>query len=118
LNQLINYKNIINFIRAQRPSWLGYVERRLYSWKPLGTRHQRADGKHVGRKMKVPNWKTIVQDRAKWKGVVEKTKTLRVVASEKKREDEHFWGHDHGYNGLTSSAQLERNVPDLKKKKK
>jgi hypothetical protein len=28
------------------------------------------------RKMKVLKWKTIVQDRAKWKGVVEKTKTL------------------------------------------
>jgi hypothetical protein len=28
------------------------------------------------RKMRVPNWKTIVQDRTKWKGVVEKTKTL------------------------------------------
>jgi hypothetical protein len=27
LNQLINYKNIINFIRAQRFSWLGHVER-------------------------------------------------------------------------------------------
>jgi hypothetical protein len=46
LNQLINYKNIINFIRARRLSWLGHVEQMspnrsvkcLYSWKPLGTR--------------------------------------------------------------------------------
>jgi hypothetical protein len=46
LNQLINYKNIINFIRVQRLSWLDHVERMspnrsvkyLYSWKPLGTR--------------------------------------------------------------------------------
>jgi hypothetical protein len=46
LNQLINYKNIINFIHAQRLSWLGHMERMapnrsvkcLYSWKPLGTR--------------------------------------------------------------------------------
>jgi hypothetical protein len=29
--------------------------------------------------MQVPNWKTIVQDRTKWKGVVEKTKTLREL---------------------------------------
>jgi hypothetical protein len=27
-------------------------------------------------KMKVPDWKITVQDRTKWKGVVEKTKTL------------------------------------------
>jgi hypothetical protein len=31
------------------------------------------------RKMKVPNWNTIVQNRTKWKGVVEKTKTLREL---------------------------------------
>jgi hypothetical protein len=43
LNQLINYKNIINCIRARRLSWLGHVERMptnrsiksLFSWKPL-----------------------------------------------------------------------------------
>jgi hypothetical protein len=28
------------------------------------------------KKMKVPNWKIIVQDRNKWKGAAEKTKTL------------------------------------------
>jgi hypothetical protein len=38
-----------------------------------------ADVKADVRKMKVPNWKTIVQDRTKWKGVVEKTKTLREL---------------------------------------
>jgi hypothetical protein len=27
------------------------------------------------RKKKAPNWKTLVQDRTKWKGVVKKTKT-------------------------------------------
>jgi hypothetical protein len=26
LNQLINHKNIINLIRAQRLSWLGHIE--------------------------------------------------------------------------------------------
>jgi hypothetical protein len=53
LNQLINHKNITDFIRPQRLSWLGHVERispnrsvkSLYSWKTLG------------KKMKVPNWK-------------------------------------------------------------
>jgi hypothetical protein len=31
------------------------------------------------RNMKVPNWKTIVQERTEWKGVVEKTKTLHEL---------------------------------------
>jgi hypothetical protein len=31
------------------------------------------------KKMKVPKRKIIVQDRTKWKGVVEKTKTLREL---------------------------------------
>jgi hypothetical protein len=34
------------------------------------------DVKSDMKKMKVPNWKITVQDRTKWKGVVEKTKTL------------------------------------------
>jgi hypothetical protein len=90
----VNYKNIINFTCAQRLSWLGHVERispnrsvkRLYSWKPLGTRpvgrpkaRWEEDVKADIRKMKVPTWKTIVQDRTKWKGVVEKTNTLREL---------------------------------------
>jgi hypothetical protein len=37
------------------------------------------------RKMKVPNWKTIVQDRAKWKGMVEKTITLRELYRQRRR---------------------------------
>jgi hypothetical protein len=31
------------------------------------------------RKMKVSDWKAVVHDRTKWKGVVEKTKTLREL---------------------------------------
>jgi hypothetical protein len=54
----------------------------LYSWKPLGTRPVgrpkiRWNVKADVKKMKVPNWKITVQDRTKWKGVVEKTKPLR-----------------------------------------
>jgi hypothetical protein len=55
----------------------------LYSWKPLGARpvgrpktlwedNVKADIKM----MKAPDWKIIVWDRTKWKGVDEKTKTL------------------------------------------
>jgi hypothetical protein len=92
-NQLISYKNV-NFIHAQRLSWIGHVERMspnrsvkcLYSWKPLGTSpvgrpktRWEEDVKAEIMKMKVPNWKTIVQDRTKWKGVVEKARTLREL---------------------------------------
>jgi hypothetical protein len=31
--------------------------------------------KDIGR-LKVPNWKTLAQDRRRWKGLVEKAKTL------------------------------------------
>jgi hypothetical protein len=99
LNQLINHKNIINFINAQRLSWLGHVERilpnrsvkSLYSWKPLGARpvgrpktRWEDDVKADIKKMKVPDWKITFQDRTKWKVLVEKTKTTGVVASKKK----------------------------------
>jgi hypothetical protein len=88
-NQELN--QLINFIRAQRLSWLGHVERmpnnrsvkNLYSWKPLGTRpvgrpkiQSEEDVKADIKKMKVPDWKITVQDRTMWKSVVEKTKTV------------------------------------------
>jgi hypothetical protein len=94
LNKLINHKNITNFIRAQKVSWFGHVERMspnrsvksLYLWKPLGARpvgtpktRWEEDVKADIKKMKVPNWKITIQDITKWKGVAEKTKTLREL---------------------------------------
>jgi hypothetical protein len=46
LDEIIKRKNIINFIRAQRLSWLGHIERMqgmrmvktIYSWKPISRR--------------------------------------------------------------------------------
>jgi hypothetical protein len=46
LDEIIKYKNIINFICAQRLSWLGHIERMqgmrmikaIYSWKPMSRR--------------------------------------------------------------------------------
>jgi hypothetical protein len=42
-----------------------------------------------GYKLKVPNWKTIVQDRRRWKELVEKAKTLHEScrAIIRRRED-------------------------------
>jgi hypothetical protein len=46
LDELIKRKNIINFIRAQRLSWLGHIERMqgtrmvkaIFSWNPISRR--------------------------------------------------------------------------------
>jgi hypothetical protein len=58
----------------------------LYSWKPLGAKpvgrpktRWEGDDKADIKKMKVADWKITVQDRTKWKDVVEKTKTLREL---------------------------------------
>jgi hypothetical protein len=54
----------------------------IYSWKLITKRPMarpkiqwEVDVKKDIQRLKVPNWKTIVQDR-RWKGVVEKAKTL------------------------------------------
>ena len=91
LDEIIKRKNIINFIRAQRLSWLGHIERMqgtrmvkaIYSWKPISRRSTGRPKtcwgddvrKHI-QKIKVPNWKTLTQDRRRWKELVEKAKTL------------------------------------------
>ena len=89
--RLIKRTNIINFIRAQRLSWLGHIERMqgtrmvkaIYSWKPISRRptgrpktRWRDDVRKDIQKIKVPNWKTLAQDRRRWKELVEKAKTL------------------------------------------
>jgi hypothetical protein len=91
LDKIIKHKNTINIIRAQRLGRLGHIERMqetrmvkaIHSWKPISRRP-------IGRpkirwednvrkdiqKLKVPNWKIIVQDRRRCKELVEKAKTL------------------------------------------
>jgi hypothetical protein len=91
LDEIIKHKNIINFIRAQRLSWLGHIERMqgtrmvkaIYCWKPNSRRPiGRAKTRWVDdvrndiQKLKVPNWKTLAQDRRRRKEWVEKAKTL------------------------------------------
>jgi hypothetical protein len=91
LDEIIKHKNIINFIRAQRLSWLGHIERMqgtrmvkaIYCWKPnsrrpIGREKTRCvnDVRKDIQKLKVPNWKSLTQVRRRWKGLVEKAKTL------------------------------------------
>jgi len=92
LDEIIKHKNIINFIRTQRLSWLlGHIERMqgtrmvraIYSWKPISRRpigrpktRWVDDVRKDTQKLKVPNGKTLAQDRGRWRELVEKAKTL------------------------------------------
>jgi len=90
LDKLIKHENTVNYIKAQRLSWFGRVQRipetgaakKIFKWNPLTTR-PRGRPKHrwedniiqdLGQ-LKIKHWITCVQDRAKWKVVVEKAKT-------------------------------------------
>ena len=55
----------------------------IYSWKPISIRligrpktRWGDDARKYIQKIKVPNWKTLAQDRRRWKELVEKAKTL------------------------------------------
>jgi len=91
LDKIIKHKNIINFAKAQRLGWYGHIKRMqetsmvkaIHSWKPISKRPMgrpkicwEDDVKKDIQKLKVPNWKTLVQDRRRWKEVAEKAKTL------------------------------------------
>ena len=90
LDKLIKHENIVNYIKAQKLSWFGHIRRmpearatkKIFIWNPLTTR-PRGRPKYrwedniiqdLGQMM-IKNWLTCVQDRAKWKDVVEKAKT-------------------------------------------
>jgi hypothetical protein len=78
LDKLIKHKNIINYIKVQRLSWFGHVQRmpdtrtvkKIFNWKPLTKRSQ---GRPKYRwedsikqdicQMKIKNWIAYVQDR-------------------------------------------------------
>jgi hypothetical protein len=91
MGKIIKHKNIRNFIRAQRVGWLHHIERMqetktikaIHSWKPISKRpigrpktRWEDDVRKDIQKLKVPNWKILVQKRRSWKELVEKTKTL------------------------------------------
>jgi hypothetical protein len=92
LDKLIKHKNIVNYIKAQRLSWFGHVQRmsdsrtvkKIFNWKPLikrsqGTPKYRWEDniKQDICQIKTKNWTACVQDREKWKkAVVEKARTF------------------------------------------
>ena len=90
LDKLIKHENIVSNIEAQRLSWFGHIQRmpearaakKIFKLNPL-TKRPRGKPKYrwedniiqdLGQ-MKIKNWFTCVQDRAKWKDVIEKAKT-------------------------------------------
>jgi len=90
LDKLIKHENIVSYIKAQRLSWFGHIQRvpevraakKIFKWNPLTTR-PRGRPKYSWEdniiqdlgQMKIKNWITCVQDRAKWKNIVEKAKS-------------------------------------------
>jgi len=90
LDKLIKHENIVNYIKAQRLSWFSLIQRmpeasatkKIFKWNPLTTRPRRRPKYRLEEnmiqdlgEMKIKNWLTCAQDRAKWKDVVEKAKT-------------------------------------------
>jgi hypothetical protein len=90
LDTLINHANIVIYVKAQRISWLGHIERmpddrtvkKITNWKPIAPRHIRRpklrweeDIRNNIKAIKVQNWKKLAQDRNKWKGIIEQAKT-------------------------------------------
>ena len=91
LDKLIKYQNIINYVKDQRLSWFGPINRmpeisivkKIYKWKPFTSRpvgrsksRWEGDVRNGWKKIKLIKWTEQVQDRLKWKVIVEKAKTL------------------------------------------
>ena len=90
MDELIKHRNI-NYVKVQRLSWFGHTNRmpeistvkKIYKWKPFTSRpvgrHKSRwedDGRNDLKKKKLIKWTEQVQDRLKWKAIVEKAKTL------------------------------------------
>jgi len=91
LDELIKHRNIINCVKAQRLSWFGHTNRmpetsvvkRIHNWKPFTGRpagrpksRWEDDVRNDVKKMEIVKWAEQVQDRLKWKDIVEKAKTV------------------------------------------
>ena len=91
LDELIKHRNVINYVKAQRLSWFRHTNRmpetsivkRIHKWKPFtgrpaGRSKSRWDDgvRNDLKKTKLVKWAEQVQDRSKWKVIVEKTKNL------------------------------------------
>jgi hypothetical protein len=91
INDLLKGQNIIGFIKKQRLSGLGHVERmtegnivqKIKRWKPMSKRpfgrtkiRWEDDVLEDVRSMNVSNWKKVLRNRDNLKKVVERARTL------------------------------------------
>jgi len=91
LDEFIKHRNIINYVKTQRLSWFGHINRmpetsivkKIHKWKPFTGRpvgrpksRWEDDVRNDLKKMKPINWTEQVQDRLKLRGIVEKAKIL------------------------------------------
>jgi hypothetical protein len=91
LDELIKHRKVINYVKAQKLSWFGFVNRmletstvkRIHKWKPFTGRpagrpksRWEDDVRNDLKKMKLTKWTEQVQDRLKWKEIVAKVKTV------------------------------------------
>jgi hypothetical protein len=91
LDELIKRRNIINYVKAQRLSWFGHINRmpknrrvkRIHMWKPFTGRpagrpksRWEDDVRNDLKKMELMQWAEQVQDHLKRKDIVEKAKTV------------------------------------------
>ena len=94
LDNLIQHRNINNYVKFKRMSWFGHIRRKpetsvgkkIHKWQPLATRpvgrpknRWDDDVKNDLRKMKIIKWLELAQDRLKWKKIVEKAETLQEL---------------------------------------
>jgi hypothetical protein len=90
LDKLIKHPNTINYVKDQRLSRFGHINRmpeisivkKIYKWKPFTSRpvgrpkSRWEDVRNDLKRMKLIKWILQVQDCLKWKVIVEKAKTL------------------------------------------
>ena len=91
LDELIKHRNIINYVKAQRLSWFGHINRmpetgivkkickcKPFTRRPVGRPKSQweDDVRNDLKKMKLTKWAKQVQDRLKWKDIVEKAMTV------------------------------------------
>ena len=91
LDKVIKHRNIINYVKAQRLSWFGHINRmpetsivkKIHKWKPFTGRpvgrpksRWEDDVRNDLKKTKLIKWTEQVQDCLRLKGNVEKAKTL------------------------------------------
>ena len=91
MDEAIKFRNIINYVKAQRLSSFGHINRmpetgivkKIHKWKPFTGRpvgrtksRWEDDVRNDLKRMKLKKWTEQVQDRLKWKGIVEQAKTV------------------------------------------